>query len=294
MQKTMLDVMVPMRDGIRLAANVFLPQGDGPFPVVLNRTPYIKDSSVKTKRLQEFVNAGYAAVCMDVRGRGNSEGEFYPLFQEIEDGYDSLQWCGTQPWSSGKVGTWGGSYEGWTQVFPMRLQSPYHIAAMLLCTPSMNPFDEAWHWSGVPMPIMSIWNLMTSGKTMKEQAIDLDWEAVLKTRPLKDMMKDLGVDLKYYNDRVQHEYFDEYFQPLWNPGIYDQARVACYHVTGWYDDDQKGTLVHYPAYALRHPDPEVRRSQKLLIGPWPHRLSIDTSKLGDFDYGSHSLVNLMK
>jgi putative CocE/NonD family hydrolase len=122
--KTMLDVKVPMRDKVNLATNVFLPDGDGPFPVVLNRTPYLKDTSERTRRMHELVEAGYAAVTMDVRGRGNSEGEFRPVFQEIKDGFDSLEWCGTQAWSSGKVGTIGGSYEGWTQVYPMRLQSP--------------------------------------------------------------------------------------------------------------------------------------------------------------------------
>lgn len=294
MGKTIYDVKIQMRDGIHLAANVFLPEGEGPFPVILNRTPYIKDNTDRIKRYTEFVSAGYAVVCIDVRGRGNSEGEFNPLFQEIEDGYDSLEWCGTQPWSTGKVGTFGGSYEGWTQVFPMRLQSPYHKAAMLLCTPSMHPFHEAWHWSGVPMPIMALWNLFTSGKTAKEQIMTLDWEAVLKTRPLKDMMKNLGVELEHFKERVKHERFDEYYQPLWNEGIYDRAQVACYHVTGWFDDDQRGTLEHFPAFAHAHPDPQVRRSQKLLIGPWPHRLSIDTSKLGDFDYGSHSMVPLVK
>ena len=294
MGKTLYDLPVPMRDGIKLAANVHFPDGDGPFPVILIRTPYIKDSAARIKNYQNFTAAGYTVVCIDVRGRGNSEGEFYPLFQEIEDGYDSLEWCGTQDWSNGKVGTFGGSYEGWTQVFPMRLQSQYHKAAMLLCTPSMHPFHEAWHWSGVPMPIMALWNLFTSGKTLKDQIQDMDWESVVKTRPMKDVMKYLGVDLKYYNDRVQHERFDEYYQPLWNEGIHAKTRVACYMVSGWFDDDLCGTLEHFPAFAHQHPDPEIRRSQKLLIGPWPHRLSIDTSKLGDFDYGAHSMVPLVK
>lgn len=294
MNKSLYDVKVPMRDGVNLAANLFKPEGDGPFPVILNRTPYIKDSSARIKRYQDFVNAGYAVVSMDVRGRGNSEGEFNPLFQEIEDGFDSLEWCGKQPWSSGKVGTFGGSYEGWTQVFPMRLKSQYHKAAMLLCTPSMHPFHEAWHWSGVPMPIMSMWNLFTSGKTNKEQMADLDWEKVIRTRPLKDLMKSLGIELAHFEERIQHEYFDEYYQPLWNDDLLKQTQVACYHVSGWFDDDLCGTLENFPAFAHEHPDPAVRRAQKLLIGPWPHRLSIETSKLGDFDYGPQSMVPLVK
>jgi uncharacterized protein len=292
--KIMMDVKVPMRDGINLAANVYLPEGDSPFPVVLNRTPYIKDSSRRVKSMQEFVRAGYALVTQDVRGRGNSEGVFDPNFQEIEDGFDSLEWCGTQPWSSGKVGTVGGSYEGWTQVFPMRLQSPHHAAAFLMCTPSMNPFDEVIYGNGVPMPLMVMWTMMTSGKTMKEQTADLDWEAVLKVRPLKDAAKSLGLAESYFEERAQHETMDEYFAKMWSPGVLERTKVPCYMVSGWFDDDLKGTLVHFPAFGMTHPNPEVRNSQKLLIGPWPHRLSIDTGKLGDFDYGPQSVVPLYK
>ena len=122
-----------MRDGVKLSTNVYLPKGgEGPFPVVMNRTPYVKDSaarSVARNNARLFADAGYAVVHMDVRGRGDSEGKFTPYFQEIEDGYDSFEWAGGQQWSNGRVGTWGGSYEGWVQIFPMRLQSKYHKAA---------------------------------------------------------------------------------------------------------------------------------------------------------------------
>jgi putative CocE/NonD family hydrolase len=292
--KTMLDVKVPMRDKVNLAANVFLPDGDGPFPVVLNRTPYLKDTSERTRRMHELVEAGYAAVTMDVRGRGNSEGEFRPVFQEIKDGFDSLKWCGTQAWSSGKVGTIGGSYEGWTQVYPMRLQSPHHAAACLFCTPSMHPFHEVWYSSGVPMPIMMLWAIMTSGRTMKEQITDLDWEKAVSTRPLKDVLANMGLAIAHYETLAKHETFDDFYRELWDEGVWDRTRVPCYHISGWFDDDLKGTLEHFPAFGMHHPDPEVRRSQKLLIGPWPHRLSIDTSKIGDFDYGPQSIVPLYK
>jgi len=292
--KFLIDAKVPMRDGVRLSANAYFPEGDGPFPVVLNRTPYGKDSSGRFKRIQPFIQAGYVVVHMDVRGRGDSEGVFDPYFQEIEDGFDSLEWCATQPWSTAKIGTFGGSYEGWTQIYPTRLQSPYHTAAFLMCTPSMHPFHEGPYWSGVPMPIMGMWTLYTSGKTTKEQISDLDWESLLNARPLKDLTSRLGLSDTYHDEHLKHETFDEYYQRLWFDGVLNLTKVPCYHVTGWFDDDQKGTLDHFPALALRHPDLEMRRSQKLLVGPWPHRLSTETSKLGDFDYGPGSIVPLQK
>ena len=140
--KYLWDVKVPMHDGINLAANVYFPMGDGPFPVVLNRTPYGKDTALRAKRTEPFIQAGDVVVHVDVRGRGNSDGVYNPNFQEIGDGYDCLEWCGIQPWSTGKVGTYGGSYEGWVQVYPMRLRNAHHAAAFLMCTPSMHPFHE--------------------------------------------------------------------------------------------------------------------------------------------------------
>ena len=93
-QKHLWDVEVKMRDGVKLSANVYLPDGKGPFPVLLNRTPYVKDTSLRAKRAATYVEVGYAVVNMDVRGRGNSEGIYNPCFQEIEDGYDSIEWAG--------------------------------------------------------------------------------------------------------------------------------------------------------------------------------------------------------
>jgi hypothetical protein len=283
-----------MRDGINCAANIYFPEGAGPWPVILNRTPYIKDSAVRSKRSEPYVQAGYVYVSVDVRGRGDSEGDYNPNFQEIEDGYDAIEWCGTQSWSTGKVGTQGGSYEGWTQVYPMRLRNSHHAAAFLQCTPSMHPFDEGFYWSGVPQPIMGMMALYTSGHTLKEQIANLDWANAVDVRPLKDLHKVIGLPSVLRDEQFNHQVFDDHYKKLWFDGVYDLVNVPCYHVTGWFDDDQKGTLELFPALALNHPDPAIRKSQKLLIGPWPHRLSSDSSKLGDFDYGPHSMVPLAK
>lgn len=287
-----VNVQVPMRDGVNLAANVYLPDGTGPFPVVLNRTPYGKDNAIRYQRAQLFVQAGYAVVHMDVRGRGDSQGIFEPNFQEIEDGHDSLNWCGMQPWSTGVVGTYGGSYEGWTQIFPTRLHSPFHRAAFLMCTPSMHPFKEGPYWSGVPSAIMGLMALYISGKTVKEFISELNWEDWANSRPLKDLVSNFGLPDSYWTERAHHPTFDSYYRRLWYDGVTDLTRIPCYHVSGWYDDSLGGTLDLFPALSHHHPDPQVRRSQKLLIGPWPHRLSSNSSKLGDFDYGEHSMVSL--
>jgi uncharacterized protein len=299
--KILFGLNVPMRDGVNLSANVYFPKtGIGSFPVLMNRTPYIKDSAGKAtlrNSLKIFTDSGYAVVLMDVRGRGDSEGKFNPFFQEIEDGYDSFEWAGTQPWCNGKIGTWGGSYEGWTQVFPMRLRSSFHKAAFVQCVPSMHPFhDCSAYTSGVPNLIMAMWSFLVYGRTLKEEVNDkdFDWESMLKARPLKDVMQRLGIQSKDWtlSPFVDHETYDDFGKKLWEEGMIKLMNVPSYFVTGWFDDSINGSLEHYPQLTKDHPDSETRKTHKLLIGPWPHRLSTDSSKLGDFDYGPQSMVPL--
>jgi predicted acyl esterase len=111
--KTKLNVMVPMRDGVKLAADIYLPDEKGAFPVLLCRTPYNK------KKIEEeakfYVNHGYAVVVMDSRGIYASQGEWRPYVNEGKDGYDTQQWLGRQPWCNGKIGMFGTSYPGFVQ-----------------------------------------------------------------------------------------------------------------------------------------------------------------------------------
>src|SRR5690606_8307306 len=129
------DVMVPMRDGVRLATDIYRPARDGeplpgPFPALLVRTPYDKSvpHTVETKGIF-FARHGYVVAIQDVRGRYASEGTFAFLSQEAEDGYDTVEWLAAQPWCDGKVGTFGTSYLAWVQNALAALNPP-HLAAM--------------------------------------------------------------------------------------------------------------------------------------------------------------------
>jgi len=99
-----------MRDGITLSADIYRPDAPGRFPVVLARTPYNKNTERAWKYGHFFARHGYVFVWMDVRGRGDSEGEFVPYRNDARDGYDAIEWLARQPWSTGDVATWGGSY----------------------------------------------------------------------------------------------------------------------------------------------------------------------------------------
>lgn len=282
-----------MRDGTKLSANVYAPKEGVALPTILNRTPYGKDSKGRFATASSFVDRGYAVVQVDVRGRGNSEGTFNPYFQEIEDGFDSIEWVASQEWCDGNVGTFGSSYEGALQLSPMRLRPPHHKAAFIKCTPSLHPFrDCSCYTSGVFLLIISMWYFYTSGKTVKEEVSELnfDWESLLRIRPLTRIFSELGLDGLPFLERFKHLTYDSYLKKLWEDSMSDLVSVPCYFVTGWFDDAIKGALDHFSQ--ITNSNSNSKDSQKLLIGPWVHRLSTDSSKLGDFDYTRDSLVPL--
>src|SRR4051812_36154424 len=104
-----------MRDGIEIAADAIVPAGDGPWPAVVNRTPYNRGRNLRPQGWMRLVDEGYVFVAVDQRGRGDSGGEFEPFVNDAEDGHDVIEWVAAQPWCTGKVGMVGGSYEGLTQ-----------------------------------------------------------------------------------------------------------------------------------------------------------------------------------
>src|SRR5580698_8545480 len=134
----LVEMMIPMRDGVMLAANVYRPEGPGPFPVVLLRTPYIKDNAREPLTAQKYVEAGYAYVDQDVRGKGHSKGVYKAFATDIEDGYDTVEWIAKQPWSTGKIGIMGTSALGITSNMAAMSGAPHLTAAYV----SLAPYEQ--------------------------------------------------------------------------------------------------------------------------------------------------------
>src|SRR5690349_10358647 len=144
------DVRVPMRDGVELSADVYRPKDDGRYPVIVQRTPYLKTGEQVPQQTRTFVERGYVFVWMDVRGRGDSDGVFIPYRNDGRDGYDAIEWCATQPWSDGNVGTMGGSYLARIQ-WLAALEHPPHLRAMFVSVCPSDPFVELP--TGTPGPM---------------------------------------------------------------------------------------------------------------------------------------------
>ena len=138
------NVMVSMKDGIKLATDIYIPSSDKEksFPALINRTPYNKDILKNSKEINAYISAGYVVVIQDVRGRYHSEGIFIPYEYETEDGLELFNWVRKQTWSNGIFGTFGLSYHGGTQWLPAS-KNPEGLKAMI----PIITFDDLYNGS---------------------------------------------------------------------------------------------------------------------------------------------------
>ncbi len=285
---------IPMRDGVMLRADVLLPSGKGPFPVLVYRTPYGEKNALgEYTTFQHAAERGYAVVVQDVRGRYGSDGVFAPYQNEGRDGYDTIEWAAKQPWSNGKVGTFGLSYPGAVQ-WLAAVENPPHLAAMV---PAMTfsshrnffyaggTFDLSWIewiWDNIA-PDIRVKQNSPGPKTGEEaeaawKKSGLDMESVL---PLNGLEPLRGI-APYYYEWLKHLPDD----PWWNwadlRGKYGRTQAAILNLSGWYDDHYgpEGATTNFQGLV------EARGSRPsnvaLLIGPWVHGAkSTETAKAGD-------------
>ena len=312
------NVMVPMRDGVRLATDIYRPDSPGRFPALVTRGPYGKDGYADNQEhsIWFFPQRGYVVVSQDCRARFDSEGDYYdPLFQEGQDGYDTVEWAARQPWCNGRVATTGQSYLGATQYTLAAGPRPPHLYCMAPVSASAD-FHQSWvyHTGGamewgwmVPYAIHKGRNtLLRAGREdllaqMDEYVLPPDnfaqplTDAWFSHLPLRDWIDRLKEAAPYF-----HEYFDqERDGPYWSPiNLMRNAQkisLPMFHVSSWYDIFLEGALNGYQALRDRAATDEARRSQRLLVGPWAHirpYTSPTSRETGDIDFGSEALIEL--
>ncbi|MGQ9733087.1 MAG: CocE/NonD family hydrolase [Candidatus Zipacnadales bacterium] len=244
-------VMVPMADGIKLATDVWLPPGDGPWPVALARTPYDKNGL----KGEAFNAQGIVLVSQDVRGRFASEGEARPFIAdgwgEHQDGLDTARWIVAQPWCNGKIATFGGSAVGITQY----LLAGTHPPGLVACYPVVacaSLYNGAFFEGGV------FRKSLVEGWFQLAHWPDYAMEELL-AHPLYDSLWKT-VDLR---TRAQY------------------VHVPMFHVGGWHDIFTQGTIDAFTALQ-EHGAPGARGKQHLVLGPWTH--GIKQTKVGELTY----------
>ena len=305
------DVMVPMRDGVRLACDVYRPARDGravdgAFPVILERTPYGKAEVSRSERTASsatpasraevaayFVRHGYVVVYQDCRGRYRSEGTFVKYLSDGDDGYDTVVWLTRRPWCNGKVGTMGLSYAAHTQS-ALACLNPPGLAAMFLDSGGFsNAYRSGIRQGGAFELRQATWaynNARVSPAVQADPvaagalaAVDLrDWFTRMPWKKGHSPLQWAPEYEDYLFEQWTHGTFDGYWQQvgIYAEGFYDQyADVPMVHMSSWYDPYTRTATENYVALSQRKQGPV-----RLILGPWTHG-DRSLTYAGDVDFG---------
>ena len=299
------NVMIPMRDGVRLATDIYLPAlngqpASGKFPVILERTPYDKAGSGNVTNGTYYARRGYVCAIQDVRGRFVSEGEWYPFAKEAPDGYDTVEWLAAQEWSDGQVGTMGASYCGSDQSALATLNPP-HLSTMIVAVGASNYYHCSMRQNGALEQRFMIYAFRMA-TTSKEAFADANIKAAVdrafanagewvSRAPLKKGTSPLRMLPNYEQwvlDLFTHGEYDDY----WKQRGYaisqyyeEHADVPTLYLGGWYDSYARATCENYTALS------KMKKSRQILMmGPWTHG-GWGVTNAGDVDFGNHSFIN---
>jgi putative CocE/NonD family hydrolase len=266
-------VKIPMRDGVELNATVYLPRArQEPAPAIVTLTPYTgqlwHDFGVY------FAGHGYPFLAVDVRGRGNSGGVFKPLCDVARDGYDAVEWIAKQPYCNGRVAMWGGSYAAYAQ-WSVAAHRPPHLATIVPVAPCYLGVDFPGRSNILPAYLMQ-WLTLVSGRTLQDRLFfnsERYWGARFREwfesgTPFQQLDEFLGNPSASFQEWISHPEVDAYWDG-YNPTAQQYAglSIPVLTITGSYDDDQPGSLMHYQQHRKHAP---AGVEHYLVIGPWDH------------------------
>lgn len=304
--------MVPMRDGVRLATDIHLPAGPGPFPVVMERTPYGRDDIsrseitaadpvpvTRTALAAKFTEHGIAVVSQDTRGRHGSEGAFRKYLDDGQDGFDACAWLRAQPWCDGRICTMGLSYAAHTQAALACLDPPGLVAQVL----DSGGFANAWmagiRQSGAFELKQATWahkQAILSPEAVADpvlraalEAEDIrDWFTRMPWFPGHSPLRRHPAYEAFLFDQWRHGAFGPFWQQLgiWAEGFHARYAAAdCVHVSSWYDAYPLTATSNYMGLKRA-----ARGTQRLILGPWTHG-DRSTTHFGDVEFGPDAAID---
>jgi uncharacterized protein len=296
------DVKVKMRDGVVLRGDIFRPDADGKFPVLLQRTPYRRSVwGYDVNFAQHAAARGYVVFLQDVRGRYTSDGEWYPFIHEAEDGYDTIEWVAAQPYSDGKVGMFGGSYVGATQMLAA-VAHPPHLAGICPVVTASNYhdgwtyqggafeqwFDESWT-SGLAQDTIlhQVERMPSSAEAVN--VLPLTNYPIYNVNPSDAVNVTASVVAPYFLDWLAHTNYDDYWKRLSIEEHFPDIRVPALHVGAWYDIFLGGTLRNYAGLKKNAATESARKGQRLLVIIGGH--AGGGRKIGELDFGPEAVKN---
>jgi putative CocE/NonD family hydrolase len=280
------------RDGVTLHADIYRPKADGQFPVLLQRTPYDKTGGIGFGI--EGAQRGFVVVIQDVRGRYSSEGEWYTFKHESDDGYDAVEWAAALPYSNGKVGMWGGSYVGATQMLTA-IAHPPHLAGICPVVTASN-YHENWTYQGGALEqwFDQSWTSGLAQNTLNRHVTKLtdatkgDSALPLASYPLFNFSEAKVSDLTpslapYFLDWLAHPNYDEYWKKWSIEEHFADIQVPVLTIAAWYDIFAGGSLRNYLGIKSKGGSDAARRGQHLIVTIGGH--AGGGRKIGDVDFG---------
>jgi uncharacterized protein len=287
------NVSMKTRDGVTLQADLYRPAGDGDFPTLLQRTPYNKGNTVEFAR--QAAARGYLVVVQDVRGRYTSAGEWYPFKYETQDGYDAVEWAAALPHSNGKVGMFGGSYVGATQMLTA-IGHPPHLAGICPVVTASNYhenwtyqggafeqwFDESWT-AGLAQDTANRMIGENTNPLVGMQVLPLSYFPVFNFKPIGDGAEMTRSLAPYFVDWLAHPAYDSYWKQWSIEEDYSRIQVPALTIAAWYDLFQGGSLRNYLGMRDHAGNEDARKQQRLLITVGGH--AGIGRKIGAVDFG---------
>lgn len=300
------NVGIPARDGVLLGSDLYFPSRDGralsgPWPVVLQRTPYGKHRTELVGTARALVSAGYAVAIQDVRGRFASQGQFYPFGDEGLDGYDTVAWIADQPWCDGHIGTMGGSYDGCTQTALAALNPP-GLASQVVAVGPFNYHSHSMRQGGCLEQRFYVYALRMATTSREAHAdpglraalgaVDHDevgdWLARAPLRPGVTPLARIPSYEAWVHDLYTKSRYDEYWmRPGYTvePFLEGHADVPSIFLGSWYDSYAANTCRSYAELSRRKKGPF-----RLIMGPWVH-YQFQTEVSGDVGFGAQAVLS---
>ena len=289
-------VPVKMRDGVILRGDIFRPDAEGKYPVLLERTPYRRATwGYDVNFAQRAASRGYIVFLQDVRGRYTSDGEWYPFLHESDDGYDTIEWIAAQPYADGRVGMFGGSYVGATQMLAAIVHPPHLAGICPVVTAS--DYHNGWTYQGGAFEqwFNQSWTSGLAQDTLAHRiermpsapedvnVLPLTAYPIFNRNPAGVIDVSASTIAPYFLDWLAHPSYDDYWRRWSIEEHYADIRVPALHTAAWYDIFLGGSLHNYIGLKVRSATEEARTGQRLLVAIGGH--AGDGRKIGEVDFG---------
>lgn len=279
-------VLLPMRDGVKLATDVYRNESATKAPVILMRTPY--DRTRQKANAERYAASGYVVVIQDCRGTRGSEGVLAPYNNEGQDGYDTIEWITHQSWCSGRVGMMGGSYVGAVQ-WQAAAENPPGLVTIAPQATWSSFYRNLYLGGAVRLSLISGW--LASNTPKPEGVTPADMNVALLRLPLSDVDEAIGWPMPWLDAYLNHPQPTGFWTRLDLTSRLPELQLPVLHVVGYYDFFSRESVDNFVIMRNQARDPSTRKQQRLVLGPWDHG-TIGKSQVAEVDFGPEATLDV--